>query len=59
MLRRVTLERLSLVPDEIDCGHLPALAKPGELAERLERYRMDVSGAGRPALAGRAVIPRS
>jgi pimeloyl-ACP methyl ester carboxylesterase len=40
--RRVVRERLGIVPDEMDGGHLPALAHPAELVERLERYRMDV-----------------
>jgi hypothetical protein len=31
-LRRIVNERLGLVPDEIDSGHLPALARPQELA---------------------------
>ena len=30
--RRVLKDRLGLVPDEIDGGHLPALARPAELA---------------------------
>lgn len=34
-MRRVVHERLGLVPEEIDCGHLAALARPLELAERL------------------------
>lgn len=37
--RRVVRERLGLVPDEMDGGHLPALSRPAELVERLERYR--------------------
>jgi pimeloyl-ACP methyl ester carboxylesterase len=37
--RRVVRERLGIVPDEMDGGHLPALARPGELVERLETYR--------------------
>ena len=36
--RRVVRERLGVVPDEIDGGHLPALARPRELAERLVAY---------------------
>jgi pimeloyl-ACP methyl ester carboxylesterase len=36
--RRVTQERLGVVPDELDCGHLPMLARPAELVERLEAY---------------------
>ena len=36
--RRVTEERLGLVPDEMEGGHLPALARPTELATRLAAY---------------------
>ena len=36
--RRVVRERLGLVPDEMDGGHLPALAHPDELARRLLAY---------------------
>ncbi len=38
LLHRVVRERLGIVPDEFDSGHLPALAKPQELADRLEDY---------------------
>ena len=38
-MRRVARERLGLEVDVIDAGHLPALAAPEELAERLEAYR--------------------
>ncbi len=38
-MRRVVRERLGITPDEIDTGHLPALSRPKELAERLEQYR--------------------
>ena len=38
-MRRVVPERLGIVPDEMDSGHLPALAHPTELVERLEAYR--------------------
>ncbi|WP_199043871.1 alpha/beta fold hydrolase [Glycomyces salinus] len=31
-------ERLGIVPDEIDGGHMVALGRPVELAERLDRY---------------------
>lgn len=41
--RRVVRERLDLVPDEMDSGHLPALAHPVELAERLESYRRQLA----------------
>lgn len=37
--RRVVRERLGLTPDEMAGGHLPALAHPDELVERLEAYR--------------------
>jgi pimeloyl-ACP methyl ester carboxylesterase len=37
--RRVVKERLGLVPDEMESGHLPALAHPESLVERLEAYR--------------------
>ena len=37
--RRVVRERLGITPDEMDGGHLPALAHPKELATRLEAYR--------------------
>lgn len=36
--RRVARERLGITPDEIDAGHLPALSRPEELAERLLAY---------------------
>jgi pimeloyl-ACP methyl ester carboxylesterase len=36
--RRVTQERLGVVPDELACGHLPMLARPAELVSRLEAY---------------------
>jgi pimeloyl-ACP methyl ester carboxylesterase len=41
-LRRVVRERLGITPDEMDGGHLPALARPKELAERLVVYAADV-----------------
>lgn len=39
-MRRVVKERLGFEPDEIDGGHLPALAHPAELVERFETYRI-------------------
>jgi pimeloyl-ACP methyl ester carboxylesterase len=42
--RRVVRERLGIVPDEMDSGHLPALAHPEELVDRLERYRSGLTG---------------
>ena len=40
--RRVVFERLGIVADEMDGGHLPALARPDELVERLEAYRVQL-----------------
>ncbi len=39
--RRVARDRLGVTPDEIDGGHLPALARPDELVGWLERYRLE------------------
>ena len=39
--RRVVRERLGFTPDEMDGGHLPALAHPEELAARLVAYRAE------------------
>ncbi|MBA9004943.1 alpha/beta hydrolase [Thermomonospora cellulosilytica] len=39
--RRVVRERLGITPDEMPGGHLPALAHPEELVERLETYRAE------------------
>jgi hypothetical protein len=36
---RVVRERLGITPDEMAGGHLPALARPAELVDRLETYR--------------------
>ncbi|GAA4492284.1 alpha/beta fold hydrolase [Actinoallomurus oryzae] len=41
--RRVVRERLAIVPDEMDGGHLPALSRPKDLADRLESYRLEVT----------------
>ncbi len=38
-MRRVVRDRLGITPDELESGHLPALAHPQELVERLEAYR--------------------
>jgi hypothetical protein len=45
--RRVVRERLGIVPDEMDGGHLPALARPRELARRLLAYWADCSAVSR------------
>jgi pimeloyl-ACP methyl ester carboxylesterase len=39
-MRRLARERLNIVTDVIDTGHLPALSRPDELARRLETYRL-------------------
>lgn len=45
--RRVVRERLGFTPDEMDGGHLPTLARPRELVERLEAYRLGRATAAR------------
>jgi pimeloyl-ACP methyl ester carboxylesterase len=40
--RRVVHDRLGITPDEMDGGHLPALARPQELARRLESFREEL-----------------
>ena len=42
--RRVVRARLGISPDEMAGGHLVALARPKELADRLEAYREGVAG---------------
>ena len=42
--RRVVWERLGVTPDEMAGGHLVALARPKELADRLETYRKSLAG---------------
>jgi pimeloyl-ACP methyl ester carboxylesterase len=39
-IRRLARERLGIVADVIDTGHLPALSRPDELVQRLETYRL-------------------
>lgn len=39
-LRRLVKERLGFEPDEMGGGHLPMLARPVELVDRLEAYRL-------------------
>jgi phenylalanine-4-hydroxylase len=46
-MRRVVRERLRITPDEMESGHLPALAHPLELVQRLERYRTRHLGRAR------------
>jgi pimeloyl-ACP methyl ester carboxylesterase len=43
--RRIVQERLGVAPDEMDGGHLPALSRPHELAQRLLRYLDEGRGA--------------
>ena len=40
-LRGIVRDRLGIAPDEIDTGHCPALARPNELANRLETFRRE------------------
>lgn len=42
-MQRLSRERLGIVPDEIDSGHLVALSRPVDLAELLEGYRREQS----------------
>jgi pimeloyl-ACP methyl ester carboxylesterase len=44
-MRRLVKDRLGITADEIDGGHLPALARPSELVERLEAYRIENESA--------------
>lgn len=46
--RRVAVQRLGIVPDEIPGGHLVALAQPVALTDRLEAYAMEVIGGQQP-----------
>jgi pimeloyl-ACP methyl ester carboxylesterase len=39
--RRIAEDRLGITPDEMSGGHLVALSRPQELAERLETYRIE------------------
>ncbi|MEV5753006.1 alpha/beta hydrolase [Actinoallomurus sp. NPDC052308] len=48
-MRRVVRERLGIVPDEIDGGHMVMLSRPAELADRLVAYaRHNRHEAGAP-----------
>jgi pimeloyl-ACP methyl ester carboxylesterase len=40
-MRTLAEARLGVAADVIDTGHLPALSRPAELAERLESHRLD------------------
>ena len=37
-MRGVVRERLGIEPDELPCGHTPALSRPRQLAEMLASY---------------------
>jgi len=43
--RRVAQERLGIAADELPGGHLLALSRPGDLADRLERYWAEMASA--------------
>jgi pimeloyl-ACP methyl ester carboxylesterase len=43
--RRMVRSRLGITPDEMDCGHTPALSRPKELADRLEGYAAEQAQA--------------
>ena len=42
--RRVVEERLGITPEEMASGHLPALAHPEELVERLQASKAQTAG---------------
>jgi pimeloyl-ACP methyl ester carboxylesterase len=44
-MRRLSLERLQVEPDVIDSGHLPALSRPNDVVQWLERYRVEHAAA--------------
>jgi pimeloyl-ACP methyl ester carboxylesterase len=46
-LREVVRDRLQIEPDEIAGGHCPALARPQELVERLEAFRVEAKAGVR------------
>jgi pimeloyl-ACP methyl ester carboxylesterase len=45
-MRGLARERLGIEPDVIDTGHLPALSRPDELAQRLEAYWSPTAATG-------------
>jgi pimeloyl-ACP methyl ester carboxylesterase len=47
--RRVARERLGVAIDEMDGGHMVAMSRPGELADRLETYRLQAQDERRKA----------
>jgi pimeloyl-ACP methyl ester carboxylesterase len=48
--RRVAAERLGLEVDEVQGGHLVALSRPVELADRLETYLAELAGTSSQAI---------
>lgn len=46
--RRVSVERLGIIPDEIPGGHLVALSQPIALTDRLVAYAMEAVGGQQP-----------
>jgi pimeloyl-ACP methyl ester carboxylesterase len=55
-VRRLSRERLGVEPDVVDSGHVPALARPGELADLLVRYAVEVEAGGRSATSDQAAL---
>ena len=55
--RRVVRERLGIVPDEMEGGHLPPLAHPEELARRLLAYAAERSRPDPAVLRSLAPAP--
>jgi hypothetical protein len=43
-MRRVVRDRLAITPDEMDGGHMVALSRPRELADRPEAFTAASSG---------------
>jgi pimeloyl-ACP methyl ester carboxylesterase len=48
-LRPLVRDRLGIEPDEIDSGHCPALSRPSDLADLLDRYSAETTGRRRGA----------
>ncbi len=48
-LRGVVHDRLGIEPDELACGHTPALSRPRELVELMESYPPSPSMCGQPS----------
>ena len=50
-------ERLGLVPDQLPGGHLLALSRPRELADRLEGYLRELEAATTPSRTNEPAEP--